>query len=296
VRSPVDYLGGTNFVIDKRLPSLDRLPEHRELLERAFVRFQDDVRAVGLVVGGSLAHGGADFYSDVDLYVVVRDGALEDVFAERSSIAEAVGSPLFSFTVDPLPGGSIDYVVVYEGPIKFDFMYLRESDLEPHPKWVGCAMLKDMNAQAGAVVARSEVLGPPRPSAKGLLELNQKFWTWCWYAFGKIERGELWEALDGLHSIRSLALVPLLDWAAGRPHEGYRRLEQKTDPEEASRLSATVAPVRAQDLYAALRAEVGLFRKLRALVLDRYGLILDTTPEEVLESEMSQRWAAREAR
>jgi hypothetical protein len=91
-------------------------------------------------------------------------------------------------------------------------------------------------------------------------------------------------------------MAPLLDWAVERRHEGYRRLERKTAPEEALRLLATVAPVRAQALYAALRAEVELFPKLRAVVLGHYGLTLDPTPEEVLESEMSRRWAAREAR
>jgi hypothetical protein len=111
-------------------------------------------------------------------------------------------------------------------------MYLQESDLEPHPKWVGCAVLKDTDGHVRALVARSEVLGPPRPSAEGLSELNQKFWTWCWYAFGKLVRGELWEALDGINSIRSLALVPLLDCAAERPHEGYQRLGRKTDPRD----------------------------------------------------------------
>jgi hypothetical protein len=108
-------------------------------------------------------------------------------------------------------------------------------------------------------------------------------------------RGELWEALDGLHSIRSLALVPLLDWAAQRTHEGYRRLERKTDPEMASRLMATVAAVQPEALYAALQAEMELFRSLRAMVFDRYGLTFDPTPEEALESEMSRRWVAREA-
>jgi hypothetical protein len=140
------------------------------------------------------------------------------------------------------------------------------------------------------------VLGPPRPRAEDLSELNQKFWTLCWYAFGKIERGELWEALDGLHSIRSLALLPLLDWSAERRHEGYRRLERKTNREQASRLGATVAPMRAQVLHAALRAEVELFRELRAAVLDRYGLGIELAPEEALESEMSRRWDARGAR
>jgi predicted nucleotidyltransferase len=282
-------------VIEGRLPSLDRLTRHRVLLERAFAYFRDDTRAVGLVVGGSLARGGADFYSDLDLYVVVRDGAFEDVFTERNSTAEAVGSPLFGFAVDPIPGGSTDHIVLYEGPVKFDFMYLRESDLEPHPRWDGCVVLKDADGRLGAVVARSEALGPPRPSAEDISELNQKFWIWCWYALGKIERGELWEALHGLHSIRTLALVPLLDWTAERPHEGYRRLESKTNQEQTSRLSDTIGPVRASALHAALRTEVELFRELRAEVLDRHGLAIDSAPEEVLESEMRRRWGARGA-
>lgn len=280
-------------MVDAHLPRLDRLPQHCELLERAFAYFRDDIRAVGLVVGGSLAKGGADIYSDVDLYVVVWDGAFEEVFAERNSTAESVSSPLFAFAVDPVPGGSTDHIVLYEGSAKFDFMYLRESDLGPHPRWDGCVVLKDTDGCVGAVVARSEALRPPRPSAEGLWELNQKFWTLYWYAFGKIERGELWEALDGLHSIRSLTLVPLLDWNAERPHKGYRRLERNTNQEQASRLLATLAPIRAQALHAALRAEVELFRQLRAAVLDRYRLTIDLAHEEVLASEMNRRWAAR---
>jgi predicted nucleotidyltransferase len=226
------------------VPGLRAPRAHRELLGRAVARLQDDARVVALVLGGSLAHGAADPYSDVDLYVVVRDGAFDGVLAERDAIAEAVGSPLFAFDVDPVPGGSTDRIVVYEGPdgfpTKFDFMYLKESDLEPAPKWAGCPVLKDEGGRVGAVVARSEGYAQPPPSPEALQELNQKFWTLCWYVFGKIARGELWEALDGLHDIRSLALVPLLDQAAGRPHEGYRRLEGKLDPETASRLEATL--------------------------------------------------------
>ncbi len=282
-------------MIDGRLPSLDQLPEHRKLLERAVARFRDDVRVLGLVLGGSLAQGVADFHSDIDLYMVVRDEAFDGIFAERDALVPAVGSPLFGFDVDPIPGGSTDHIVIYEGPIKFDFMYLKESDFKPAPKWAGCVVLKDMSGHVGDVVARSERLAPPQPATEELLELNQKFWTWCWYVFGKIVRGELWEALDGIHGIRSQALVPLLDWAAERPHEGYRRLE-KTDPESASHLVVTVAAVEPQALYAALQAEMELFRSLRVIVFDRFGLTFDSRAEEVLESEMSRRWVAREAR
>ena len=271
---------------------------HRELLERAVARLRDNARVVALVVGGSLARGAADPYSDVDLYVVVPDRAFDGVLAERGAVTEAVGPQLFAFDVDPVPGGSTDRIVVYEGadgvPVKLDLMYLKESDLVPAPKWSGCAVLEDDGGRVGDVVARSEGLAPSPPSPEALRELNQKFWVWCWYVFGKIVRGELWEALDGLHNIRSLALVPLLDWAAGRPHEGYRRLEGKLDPETASRLKDTLSPLEPDALHAALRAEVGLFRDLRAEVFGRHGLAFDPAPEEALEAEMDRRWAGRE--
>jgi predicted nucleotidyltransferase len=282
-------------VIDGRLPSLDRLPEHRKLLERAVARFRDDVRVVGLVAGGSLAHGGTDFYSDVDLYIVVKDEAFDEIFAERNVAAEAVSSPLFGYVVDPMPGGSTDHIVIYEGPVKFDFMYLRKSDFKPASKWSGCPVLRDVTGYVEDVVGHSKELAPTQPTTEELLELNQRFWIWCWYVFGKIMRGELWEALDGLHSIRSLALVSLLDWVAERPHEGYRRLERKLSPEAASRLMVTVAAVEPRALYAALQAEMELFRRLRAVVFDRFGLTFDPALEEVLVREISRHWVAQEA-
>lgn len=273
---------------------------HGELLGHAVARLREDERVVALVLGGSLARGAADRCSDVDLYVVVRDGAFDAVLAEREAIAGGVGSTLFAFDVDPVPGGSTDHIVLYEGPdgepIKFDFMYLKESDLEPAPKWAGCAVLEDEGGRGGGVVARSEGLAPPPPNPEILRELNQKFWTWCWYVFGKIVRGELWEALDGLHNIRSLALVPLLHWAAERPHEGYRQLEGKLDAETASRLGATLSPLEPEALYGALRAEMGLFRDLRAAVFSRHGPGFDPAPEKALEAEMGRLWAARGGR
>jgi hypothetical protein len=63
--------------------------------------------------------------------------------------------------------------------------------------------------------------------------------------------------------------APLLDRAAGTPHEGYRRLEGKLDPETASRLKATLSSLEPEALYAALRAEMELFRGLRATAFGR---------------------------
>ena len=161
--------------------------------------------------------------------------------------------------------------MAYQGPLRFDFMYYRESEMVPAPKWIGCSVLKEETGLVADVLARSEDLTPTPPTPEMLLSSDQKFWTWCWYTFAKIRRGELWEALIGVHAIRCDAMLPMLDWKAGRRHEGHRRLEAKLDPEEEARLAATVA---------SLQAEITLFHDLRGSLFETYGLAFDPEPEE----------------
>jgi predicted nucleotidyltransferase len=94
---------------------LERLPRHRILLERAVALLRSDARISGLIPGGSLARGGMDSYSDLDLYIVVRDEHFDFVFGERAALAGAVGDPLLCFTADAVPGGSLDYIVPTRG-------------------------------------------------------------------------------------------------------------------------------------------------------------------------------------
>ena len=94
-------------------------------------------------------------------------------------------------------------------------------------------------------------------------------------------------ARRALDTIRSLAL---LDRAAERPHEGYRRLERKLDPRTSGSLASTVASLQPGVLYAALQAEIALYRELRAIVFGHYGLPFDPKPGDVIEAEISLRW------
>jgi len=276
------------------VPGLDLMPAHRALLERAVDHFRDDERVMGMILGGSLAHGVPDFYSDIDLYIVTHDEFFDALFDEREAAALAMGSALFRFTVDPIPGGSRDYIIVYPGAVKLDLMYHRESEISPEPKWAGCVVLKDVSGMFEDVLVRSRGLAPLVPMSEELLELEQKFWTLCWYVFGKIVRGELWEALDGIHTIRRDVLLPMLDWTSGRPHEGYRRLETKLEPEIAERLMDTLGPLESEALYRALQAEISLFRNLRKPLFEFCGLTFDTVPEEQISGEMDRHWTARE--
>ena len=214
------------------------------------------------------------------------------MFEERGAVALTLGSPLVSFAIDPIPGGSRDYIVTYPGPIKIDLMYHRESEIAPAPKWSGGVVLKDVSGLVGNVLAGSRNFAPPTPSSEELLELDKRFWTLCWYVFGKIMRGELWEALAGIHTIRSDALLPMLDWTAGRAQEGYRRLETRLDPEMTERLGDTLGPLEARAMYDALQAEISLFRELCVPLFASVGLTYDRVPGEEIQVEMVRRWNA----
>jgi predicted nucleotidyltransferase len=275
------------------VPGLGLLPAHHTLLERAVDHFRDDGRVMGMILGGSLAHGVPDFYSDVDLYIVTRDELFDAVFDEREATALALGSPLFRFAADPIHGGSRDYIITYPGPVKLDLMYHRESEVVPLPKWAGCVVLKDVSGLIEDVLVRSRDL-PLAPTSETLLELDQKFWILCWYVFGKIMRGEHWEALHGIHTIRSDVLLPELDWRAGRPHEGDRRLEIKLDPEMAERLTETLAPLEAEALHDALQAEISMFRDLRKPLFERASSTFDKVAGDEIKGEMDRLWTTRE--
>jgi hypothetical protein len=69
------------------VPGLDLSAAHGALLQRAVDHFRDDRRVMGLIPGGSLAHGVADSCSGVDLYIVARDESFDAEFEERASVA-----------------------------------------------------------------------------------------------------------------------------------------------------------------------------------------------------------------
>ena len=271
-------------------PTLEEFPGHRHLLKRAHTYFQPDPRVIGLVVGGSVAKGRVDLYSDIDLYIVVRDEDFDEVFAERDAAAEKIGKPLFRFIPDHLPFGRHWYIVLYQGAVQLDFKYTRVSEMTPSEVLADYVILKDSASFLADVQSKSQGLLRPQLDPKRLLALNQKFWIWCWYVFGKIKRGELWTALAGINDIRRLALLPMLHWVYRFPHEGYRRLEKKLDPKTAAQLEATVTGLVSEALYAALKAEISLFLDLRTLLSDRYEVTFDPMSEQSLQKEMSQRW------
>jgi predicted nucleotidyltransferase len=278
----------------RQVVGLAAWPEHRRLLDRAVARFHKDARVPGLLLGGSFVSGNPDFYSDLDLYIVVDDRYFLDVLAEKKPAASAAGRVLTGFVSDHLgPGGDEMYIAVYDGPVEIDFNYLRRSTLKPSWKMASRFILKDADGSVGEVIRSSAGLTPPPPSREALEVLHNKFWSWCWYVFGKIARGELWEALGGVHDIRERALVPLLEWDAGRPSEGAPRLESRVSDQSLARLAATVSPPDAAALYRALTVEIEMFRELQARVYPRYQVTVDDRGSRDIQHAIESAWQTR---
>lgn len=68
---------------------------HRAIVDRFTLACQSDDRIVAAFLGGSYARGTADRYSDLDLYVIVVEDAMDDFNASRNAILRQLGEPIF---------------------------------------------------------------------------------------------------------------------------------------------------------------------------------------------------------
>lgn len=268
------------------LTAFEDPPQQGRVLRRVVEYFSDDARVEALVLSGSLAQGAGDAWSDVDVYIVASDAAFDDVFAERNFTAASIASPLAQFTVMGVGSGSSDQIVLYDDLVKLDLMYYRSSEVVPHRKWAHALVLRDTHGLMGEVQQRSRGLPVAALTDEELLLLDQQFWVWCWYALGKIKRGERWAALDAVHEIRTAAVIPLLLSVREEHNEGYRRLEVKLQ-DDADALALTVATLEPESQMAALRQEITLFTTARAALFGVRGLEVNEVAEAAILSALA---------
>jgi hypothetical protein len=278
---------------DFDLKQLETFPKHRDVLKNTIDYFAADNRVLGLFVGGSIVSGTMDEYSDIDVDVIVRDDDFESVFSERGRAVEAIGRPLARFIADHLPIRVDMFIVLYEGPVKLDLDYIRASVLEPNWRWSRRHILKDTDGFLADIVSRSEGMTRPSLDVERIQNLDEKFWTWCWYVFGKIQRGELWEALDGIHGIRTLAILPFFYSAEDLYNEGYRRLEGKIPPDLLESFEDTIPQMTETSLHAALQSLISLYLELRGRISEARGIGFDSRKQTYVLNEMKKRWEGK---
>ena len=233
------------------------LPLHTAYLEALIPQLQQDGRFEALLAGGSLVHGGFDEHSDLDLVLVVRPDAYEQVMAQRHAFAARIGNLLSAFTGEHV--GEPRLLICLYGPplLHVDLKFIVPADLaqlveRPLVLWA-------RQEEAMRETLDNAVIQWPGRAPEWF---EERIWIWLHYGAVKLARGELFEALAMLAFLREQVLGPLLHRRRGLPQRGVRKLEQSEETAQA--LRAAVAAHDRESVSRALTNAVNLYLELRS--------------------------------
>ena len=269
---------------------LNEFPMHRSVLQKALNIYENDKRIHSIYIGGTIATGKMDFYSDIDLKLVIYDKYFNDVFLEKEQIKNKIDNAIFSCTVDHLPFGKYMFIIIYNGPIKLEIDYKKYSEIIPCQEMVNYIIIKDTDNFLSQMKQKSKALKIDNINVNEINKINQKFWTWVFYVFGKIIRGELWTAFDYINFIRKMAIIPLIYYKLNIKNEGYRYLNKKIDNELNQELIKTIPILNKNSLYVALMKEVEIFNNIKNEINNKSKLSFDSVKEQCFLEELKNIW------
>jgi predicted nucleotidyltransferase len=230
---------------------------HAAFLDRVRGAAKDDARVDAVLAGGSYVHGGMDAHSDLDLVIVAREEAYDDLMRSRRTFAEGLGTLLAAFTGEHV--GEPRLLICLYGPplLHVDLKFVDPAGLARLVERPAILFARDHSAidtlLDGAAIAWPDM--DPQ-------WFEDRAWIWLHYAATKLARGELFEAIAMLAFFREQVLGPMLHRRAGRPQRGVRRIEQ-AGLDADGRLAATLSKHDRGALQAAIHAAVDLYLDLR---------------------------------
>lgn len=175
---------------------------HTRFLKNAVGVLQEDERILGMAVAGSLAESCADEFSDVDLVIAVDPEFFGEVMTERKIIAGSLGNLATAFTGEHV-GEPRLLICLYDDPVlhvDLKFVPLAEAT----PVVDNPAVVWERDSRLEKVLRQREGSCP----MSDVQWLEDRFWIWVHYPAGKIARGELLEAIEGLSFLRVTVLAP----------------------------------------------------------------------------------------
>ena len=189
-------------------------PPFQALATRVVEVATADPRITGIVVGGSVATGTSDAYSDLDLVIACRDEDHASVLANAPAFAADIGPVLAAFTGEHVGERRLLIVLYGPPPQHVDLKFVSVSDL---PDRVEDGVVLWQRGRAVDEARSGTRPSWPQPDPQWI---EDRFWVWIHYVAAKIARGEIFEAVDGLTMIRGSALAPLATSGRNGPTGG----------------------------------------------------------------------------
>lgn len=262
---------------------------HEQLIARFSDACSSDQRVVAAFVGGSIARGEADQYSDVDLCVVTTDEAADDVFADRAAIVAQLGTPLF---LEEWGDEAPEIFVILADGTDVEVFFVAES------------RIKEM--QVGPILRLLDRIGlltnldlPMRaPLSEELaVELRQVL-AWFWHDVSHLikalGRGQLWWAAGEVEALRGYCLnLFRIEQGVEAGDEPYFKIDAETSTVSLDPVRSTFAPMEPEALGRAASELVAFFGARGRPLADAYGLEYPGELERVMSRRLEALVSAR---
>jgi hypothetical protein len=230
---------------------------HKQFVENLIAKVKTDTSIAGLAIGGSWITNQMDEFSDLDL-IVITDELVSDDFNKMYNYAKGFGILLNAFTGEHV-GERRLLICMYDNPlIHVDIKFILPEDLKHRVE--DPVILYDRNGCIENIIKSTTSAWPPLDYQW----IEDRFWTWIHYAALKLGRGEYFEALDFISSLRIMVLSPLLQIKNRQLPRGLRKVEKYFSKTELKKLEETVPVYSPNSITFSLEKAIEMYRELRS--------------------------------
>lgn len=177
-----------------------RLPEAREaLLEKIIYSLTSNSDVQAIFLGGSLAKGNTDLFSDIDLRIVVKQEKFNEYIKRKQKIPRDWGEVLFFEDMNPLAPFT---VVHYHNFIKADVFFYSIDRLKPSIWYKEIKILHDpLGIVANLVKESKQITYQVTPAEVG--RWRGKVFSYIHEVYRRVHRSEYYYALTMINNLRS---------------------------------------------------------------------------------------------
>lgn len=172
--------------------------KRRKLLDTIQNDLIDDDNVLSFFYGGSIGNETTDFFSDIDLRVVVKPDKINEYISNKNNRAENWGDVLYFEDMNP---SSIFTIAHYDCFIKVDIFYYTPENIQPSVWLKNIKILKDTNEMMTDISKQSMVL-TYKPSLDEFEVWRTKFFAYLHEAYRRSMKKEYYYALDCIDKLR----------------------------------------------------------------------------------------------
>jgi predicted nucleotidyltransferase len=253
--------------------------QQRALVQRFVSACEKDKRIVAAFLGGSLAAGKADEWSDLDIYVVTTDEDYASFFDGRQAFMQGLGRAVY---LEDFNGFGFDMMwFTFADGVEGELSMASESHFD-HIHGGPYVSLVD---KTGLLIGKTFPLYS-LTEAQQLGTLHKQiygFWGALSHFIAAIHRKQPWTAYGSLDEMR-MACLKLLrlkhDFTA--EHTAYSKVEQYVSEDELRALTASCCSLEPQAMLAASLILVQEYKRVCPELAAKHGIAYPTNLERVL--------------